>query len=130
MQTRISTLFLVAAMLWAAATAARAQGPSTANFAAPSVSPYLNLGVTATGMSNYSTLVRPMLDDQEALVQQGAEIQRLQRQLRGGDAPRRSGSAVRDAKAGASNSGRFMYFSHYFVPGGGVADDRAGGRMR
>ncbi len=41
----------------------------------PTVSPYLNLSVDANGLSNYSSLVRPMLAQRELLAKQAAEEQ-------------------------------------------------------
>ena len=119
---------LIAGIAATFAAVAHGQSPSAPTYAAPSVSPYLNLGVTSTGMSNYPTLVRPMLDDQEALLKQSAEIQRLQRQLRGRDAQKRSVAANRDSKGETSGSARFMNFSHYFAPGGREPEARTAAR--
>jgi hypothetical protein len=55
-----------------------------------------------------------MIDDQEAIARQSAEIDRLQRQLRGSDAQKRSAGG-RDSRPGTSASGRFMNYSHYYV---------------
>lgn len=82
----------------------------------PRLSPYLNLGVTTNGLSNYPTLVRPLIDDQEAIARQSAEIDRLHRQLRGGRDGQKRASNSRDTKGTASSAGRFMNYSHYFVP--------------
>ena len=40
--------------------------------ARPTVSPYLNLGVTANGISNYQTLVRPLIEERRAIERQSA----------------------------------------------------------
>ena len=91
-----------------------AQDPTTQVYASPRVSPYLNLGVSSSGLSTYPTLVRPMIDDQQAIARQSAEIDRLQRQVRGGRDVQARTAKPADARAAAS-SGRFMNFSHYYL---------------
>jgi hypothetical protein len=87
-------------------------------YGTPTVSPYLNLGTTPDGISNYQSLVRPLIDEQEAVARQSAALQRLQRQVRG---PREaSRGPATEPKSRANSPGRFMYYSHYF----GAPQDR------
>ena len=43
---------------------------------APTVSPYLNLGVNEYGISNYPSLVRPLLNQRDAQARQAMAIER------------------------------------------------------
>ncbi|HEX3727791.1 MAG TPA: hypothetical protein VHV08_16175, partial [Pirellulales bacterium] len=80
--------------------------------------PYLNLGVTATGLSNYQTLVKPMMDEQDAIMRQSVDLQRLQHQLRDArDGQAAGGAGARDPRSRGGAGSRFMYYSHYFSPG-------------
>lgn len=117
---KISTACLLAWLLSASVSMAQ-QPRRDAYFADPAVaatvSPYLNLGVNANGVSNYQSLVRPLLDQRAALTRQTMATDRIHHQpgLSQGDnsgygtprEDRRSGHAAR----------RFMNYSHYFVPG-------------
>jgi hypothetical protein len=104
-----------------AATAA-AQSPATVNpyrarMAAtqPTVSPYLNLNVDSNGLSNYGSLVRPMLT-QRAMMEKQREQEQLQ--ARPQLAQGRSMGQVTETKPSSGRaSGTFMNYSHYF--GGG-----------
>jgi hypothetical protein len=84
----------------------------------PPVSPYLNLGVTQTGLSNYQTLVRPMIDDREAILRQDANLQKLQQQLRvapnGRSANLPRGKETQPPATSTGVSKHFMHYSHYF----------------
>ncbi len=87
-----------------------AQQPRYATAASSPVSPYLNLGVTADGLSNYQTLVRPLIEERESLNRQWAALDRINQQMVGGSElaePNRfrphTGSSV-----------RFMHYSHYY----------------
>jgi len=78
------------------------------------VSPYLNLGVNSNGLSNYSSLVRPLLNQRERLARQTLTRQRLSaspRNLRDGHLAR---DAPPEEETGPRVSGRFMNYSHYF----------------
>ena len=83
-------------------------------YARPAVSPYLNLGINANGLSNYQTLVRPMIDDRDAIQQESNSLQQLRQQLRGGQ----NGQASRDPRQRNSDrpqeAKRYMNYSHYF----------------
>lgn len=105
----------------AAPTAAQNTNPyvaSPAPYVSPTVSPYLNLGVTTTGLSNYQTLVRPLIDDREALLRQANTLQKLQQQQQQQLREPTGGQAVNDPvrRDGTSRTGtgRFLYYSHYF----------------
>lgn len=86
---------------------------STALDSTAPVSPYVNLGFTANGLSNYQTLVRPLVEEREALARQSAALEQLDQRLRG--AP---GARFRNDVEGASpqrqSTVRFMDYSHYF----------------
>ena len=45
------------------------------------VSPYLNLGVTANGVTTYQTLVRPLIEEREEIDRQSAALDRLNRRV-------------------------------------------------
>ena len=87
-----AVLFAVAALaLLAAPSSAFAQynagqySGRSDNPNGPTVSPYLNLLNNINqlyGVPNYQSLVRPLLDQQNAIQRQGSSLQRLQQQLR------------------------------------------------
>jgi hypothetical protein len=116
----LAVLAVLCGGLWLQmAVPAAAQNWGTYNspaYAAPQqLSPYLNLGFNQNGLSNYQTLVRPMIDEQESIQRQSASLQKLQRQMR--DSQNRQDP--RDSAGGASNTRsqsavRFMHYSHYF----------------
>src|SRR4051812_42151898 len=69
----------------------------------PTVSPYLNLlQSNSQGLSNYQTLVKPMIDQQNAIQRQGNSIQRLQQQVSPGSGP-----------GGARGTGHTTRFQNY-----------------
>lgn len=80
----------------------------------PTVSPYLNLGVTPSGLSNYQSLVRPLIEERDSLNRQRAELEQLNRQVRHGRVaePGRLGNGAR-----LGSSVRFLHYSHYFNAG-------------
>jgi hypothetical protein len=81
----------------------------------PAVSPYLNLGVNQNGLSNYQTLVKPMIDEREALSRQAINIQKLQQQIKQTqDANKRVDRKRGDGSSSAQPTARFMHYSHYF----------------
>lgn len=86
----------------------------SASYASPPVSPYVNLGFNSNGVSNYQTLVRPLIDDRAALWRQSVELEQLNQQVRGvGGGNRRDVGAAR-SRTGAQSGVRFMHYSHYF----------------
>ena len=106
------------------------QESATTPYTSPRVSPYLNLGVNASGLSTYPTLVRPMIDDQDAIARQSAEIDRLERQLRSGRGAQNRGAASRDSKGTGGGPARFMNYSHYFSAGARDSELRTANRLR
>jgi len=81
----------------------------------PAVSPYLNLGVNPNGLSNYQTLVRPMINDRDALRAQagGPPVMPQPGRARVASQTRNASDAKPRPKA------RFMHYSHFF----GAADE-------
>lgn len=76
----------------------------------PAVSPYLNLGVNPNGLSNYQTLVRPMINDRDALRAQAGGMQVMPQPGRA-----RVASQTRNASdAKPRPNARFMHYSHFF----------------
>ena len=86
-----------------------------AAYSSPTVSPYVNLGTNPNGLSNYQTLVRPMLDEREAKRAQDEAIHVARLQSRD-TRDRREGAAVRSEDAPRSGQApvRFMHYSHYY----------------
>jgi hypothetical protein len=91
-------------------------GDYSANpYNSPPVSPYLNLGINpSSGLSNYQSLVRPMIDEREEMQRQTTTLQQLQLQVRHGQI----GSALKDSKGQDPNerpgAKHFMHYSHYY----------------
>jgi hypothetical protein len=74
----------------------------------PNVSPYLQLlNSQPSGLSNYQTLVRPLIEEREARARQSVSLQRLQRQAA-------LSASTMGQRAPADQSPRRMYFSHYY----------------
>ncbi len=115
----VAVLAVLCGGLWlhmAVPAAAQNWGPyNSPTYSTPQLSPYLNLGFNQNGLSNYQTLVRPMIDEQESIQRQSASLQKLQRQMR--DSKNRQNP--RDSAGGTANARpqsavRFMHYSHYF----------------
>ena len=88
---------------------------STAAYSKLPVSPYVNLGFNANGLSNYQTLVRPLIEEREALGRQSAALERLNQQMRGVRTAGFRHDVEGTAQPARRRSGvRFMYYSHYF----------------
>ncbi len=77
------------------------------------VSPYVNLGVNTNGISNYQTLVRPMIDQREY---SRAQTEQLQPPRPATRIARNTRDSVDDsAEIGRPKpSVRFMHFSHFY----------------
>jgi hypothetical protein len=72
----------------------------------------LNLNVDSNGLSNYATLVRPMLNQRELQEKQRAkEMLQARPQLAQGRATGQVGQAEQPP---ARSSGTFLNYSHYF----------------
>jgi hypothetical protein len=73
----------------------------------PTVSPYLNLLQQNPGApTNYQSLVKPLINNYDALRQQGGAINRLQNQVNSG--------AVGRSGGGSGHTTFFMYYSHFY----------------
>jgi hypothetical protein len=112
MKPRIMLLGLVVVAALAVPRMAWAQYPGIAsghsdNPNGPTVSPYLNLLQNPGGnLPNYQTLVKPLVDQGNALQRQGGAIQRLQQsQGFGGGAGGRQGTG---------HTTYFMNYSHFY----------------
>ncbi len=77
------------------------------------VSPYVNLGINPNGLSNYQTLVRPMMEQREYSRAQTEQLQ----------PPRPAARTLRTTREQADQSAenakprasvRFMHFSHFY----------------
>src|SRR4029079_6348897 len=91
----LGLLVVVAVSLLADQAFAQAYTPSR-----PAVSPYLNLlNTNRFGISNYQTLVRPLIEQREAAQQNQANIQQLQQQFQSGQA-----AAMRRGSSGGARS--------------------------
>jgi hypothetical protein len=83
--------------------------------ARPPVSPYLNLGDNANGITTYQTLVRPLIAEREAIERQSDALDRLNRQLQGAAATGDWREVEKISRRARPQRGvRFMDYSHYF----------------
>lgn len=80
----------------------------------PTVSPYINLVDGTSGLSNYQTLVRPLIEEREELNRQWTELDRINRQMNGltGAAKRPDSGPM--GSGNRSTAVRYMHYSHYF----------------
>ena len=78
----------------------------------PTVSPYLNLlNNPNAGVTSYQTLVRPMIDERDAIARQAVSVGQLQQQQR------RQSSGKRSPLDDRVQAARFLNFSHYYYGG-------------
>ena len=116
MRISTATLAILCGGLWmsfgesASAQNVGTNGPQL--YAAPVVSPYLNLAVMPNGLSNYQTLVQPMIEERDDLLRQSANLQRLQQQMNRNAAA--GDTRGRDASGRSRQGVRFMDYSHYY----------------
>lgn len=106
---RILALAVLAAAALSAheAQAQRYQGSSD-NPIGPTVSPYLNLlNSNDFGVTNYQSLVRPLVQQGNALNRQAGAINRLQQQM---STPRGYGGAT----GATGHATFFMNYGHYY----------------
>lgn len=78
----------------------------------PTVSPYLNLlqnNNPLTSIPNYQSLVRPLVDQQNAIQRQGNSIQQLQQQVS-------TGAGRGAGQRGTGHASFFMNYSHFYSP--------------
>jgi hypothetical protein len=78
-------------------------------YSSPTVSPYVNLGFNANGVSNYQSLVKPMIDDREAIRLNAGTLQQLRQQMRDSREPKGGSPGTR-----APVNSRFMHYSHFY----------------
>ena len=89
------------------AASAKAQYGSSDNPVGPTVSPYLNLlNSDQFGATNYQSLVRPLINQGNAINRQGNSLNRLQQQIGGG--------AGRGGSSGTGHATFFMNYSHFY----------------
>lgn len=112
----------VSSASWAAAQpanpfdpAARARQYSQLD-ARPTVSPYVNLSYNNDGVSNYQTLIRPLIEERAELNRQWTALERLNQELRGSPPGARKEPVIRGVD-GRPAKVRFMHYSHYFGNG-------------
>jgi hypothetical protein len=82
----------------------------------PTVSPYMNLlqgNNQLNGVPNYQSLVKPLVDQQNAIQRQGNSLQRLQQQVNSGSG---AGSGNTGGRSGTGHITHFMNTSHFFPP--------------
>jgi hypothetical protein len=88
----------------------------------PAVPPILNLGrAGATQAENYFNLVRPQIDQRNATLQQGSQLNQLRRDVE--KAPGFRGSAV-GRMSPTGHHAEFMNMSHFHKGGGAAAGKR------
>jgi hypothetical protein len=78
----------------------------------PTVSPYLNLlqgNNQFTTVPTYQSLVKPMIDQQNAIQQQGSSLQRLQGQVNSQSVAGPTG------RTGTGHVTHFMNYSHFYT---------------
>lgn len=78
-------------------------------YSSPTVSPYVNLGINTNGISNYQSLVKPMIDDREAIRLNSDTLQQLRQQMRDSREPKGGSPGTR-----APVNSRFMHYSHFY----------------
>ena len=122
---RTARMLALACTITAATLAgeARAQGSSSYlnTYSRPTVSPYLNLlNTNQFGISSYQTLVRPQLEEREAIQRNASTIQGLQQQFQqaqsqGQGIPNYGGGRGRYGGGGTTgHPTQTMFYSHYY----------------
>ena len=79
----------------------------------PTVSPYVNL-TTGGGLSNYQTLVRPLIEEREELNRQWSALDELNRHVRGTPMTGSHGQNRPGTGGRGPSAVRYMHYSHYF----------------
>lgn len=78
----------------------------------PTVSPYLNLLQSGNfGVTNYQSLVRPLIDQGTAINRQGNSLNRIQQQINSGGGGGYRGSS---GSRGTGHATFFMNYSHFY----------------
>jgi hypothetical protein len=115
---------VVCGMVWLSLTATSSaqvmrpfDSPSRGRYAPmesrQTVSPYVNL-TNGNGLSNYQTLVRPLLEERDELNRQWAALDDLNRRVRGTPMSGNQGPNRAGTGAGSATGVRYMHYSHYF----------------
>jgi hypothetical protein len=98
-----------------------AQGPgaySVNPYSSPPISPYISLGFNpSNGLSNYQTLVRPLIEEREEMQRQTATLQQLQQQMRQGQIGQATKDPNRQDPKERPWAKHFMHYSHYYYDG-------------
>lgn len=76
------------------------------------VSPYVNLAVYPNGLSSYQTLVKPMIDQQQALQAQMDDRQQPRQQAR--DTRNLKNQPATNSNTSTQPVVRFMHYSHFY----------------
>ncbi len=112
----MTILGLVVASMILTAGRAHAQGwfqGTSDNPVGPTVSPYLNLLQTNQfGATNYQSLVKPLVDQHNAINRQGNSLNRLQQQVNTFS----SGAGSAPSGQGTGHVTFFMNYSHFYPP--------------
>lgn len=118
MKTRCALpMMLFCSCLFGQAAVAVAQYPTALGqpgfpsliYSQPTVSPYLNLlNNPNPGVTNYQSLVRPMLDERDAVARQDAKSQQVPQ------SQRRNQTAGKRSPDDRSQAARFLDYSHYY----------------
>ena len=77
----------------------------------PTVSPYLNLlnnNNQLNGLPTYQSLVRPLVDQRDAIQRQGSSLQNLKQQVNA------QGAGGAGVGRGTGVHSQFMYYSHFY----------------
>ena len=109
---RLLFTLLVVACFAAGSRSAEAQNyrGTSDNPIGPTVSPYLNLiNNDQFGTTNYQSLVRPLVQQGNAINRQGGELNRLQHQVTS-----QRGAAGQYAPSATGHVTFFMNYSHYY----------------
>lgn len=80
----------------------------------PTVSPYVNLADSSTGLSNYQSLVRPLIEEREELNRQWSELERINQQMTGMTGATKRPESGPMGTGNRSSAVRYMHYSHYF----------------
>jgi len=81
----------------------------------PTVSPYLNLLQGNNGITNYQSLVRPLIDQGNAIDRQASSIYQQGNSIRGLQQAQSYGAG---GGRGTGHTSYFMNFSHYYPTAG------------
>jgi hypothetical protein len=108
----LALLFGVALVASTRPAMAQSYRGSSDNPVGPTVSPYLNLlSNNQFGVTNYQSLVRPLVQQGNAINRQGSELNRLQQQV---GAQQRAAGAGGYGGSATGHATFFMNYSHFY----------------